>query len=72
MTTDVSNQHFFTVKNPQGAHIQLYSGVTHLKSKNKLYWGSSGNDAVTGVVHKQKIQDSQQTHESWKEIRHRY
>lgn len=38
--------------------------MTNLKSKNKLDWGSSGNDAVTGMVDKQEVQDSQKSHES--------
>lgn len=38
--------------------------VTNLKPKNELDWGSSGYDAVTGVVDKQEVQDTQQSHES--------
>lgn len=40
--------------------------MTNLKAKNKLDWGSSGDDAVTSVVDKQEVQNTQQSHESWR------
>lgn len=43
---------------------KIYFKCTNLKSKNKLDWSTSGNDAVTGMVDKQEVQDPQQSHES--------
>lgn len=38
--------------------------MANLKSKNQLDWCSSGEDAVTGMVDKQEIQNSQHPQES--------
>lgn len=36
--------------------------MTYLKTKNKLDWSSSSNDAVTGMADKQEVQNTQKSH----------
>lgn len=45
----------------KGSGNTEWNKTTNLESENKLDWRPSGNDAVTGMVDKQEIQNTQQS-----------
>lgn len=49
--------------------MQCKYSITNLKSKNQLDRRSSANDAVTGMVDKQEVHDTKQSHESCRKPR---